>query len=168
MKYVKALAGVFILVLIDRLTKSLAVTHLMGQEPIPIIKGVFELQYLENRGMAFGLFQEQRIFFVVTTILILGALGFCYYLIPDTKKYIPLKIVGVFIYAGAIGNFIDRMVNGFVVDFFYFKLINFPIFNMADIYVTGSGFVLFILVLFYYKGENDFNFLNFKKKNSEA
>lgn len=167
MKYIKALAAIFVLVLIDRLTKSLAVTYLMGQEPIPIIKGVFELQYLENQGMAFGLFQDQRIFFIITTVLILCVIAFCYYRIPDGKKYIPLKVVGVFILAGAIGNFIDRMVNGYVVDFFYFKLIDFPIFNMADIYVTVSGIVLFMLVLFYYKGESDFDFLSFKR-NSEV
>jgi len=168
MKYMKALAGVFVLVLIDRLTKNLAVTHLMGQEPIPIIRGVFELYYLENQGMAFGLLQEQRVFFIIVTVLTLGAITFCYYRIPDTKKYIPLKVVTIFICAGAVGNFIDRMVNGFVVDFFYFKLIDFPVFNMADIYVTGSGIILFVLVLFYYKGENDFDFLSFKKKNTEV
>jgi len=167
MKYIKALACIFILVIIDQLTKRLAVTYLMDQEPIPIIKGIFELHYLENRGMAFGLFQNQRIFFVIITVLILGAISFCYYLIPDIKKYVPLKAVTIFICAGAIGNFIDRMANGFVVDFFYFKLIDFPIFNVADIYVTGAGVVLFILVLFYYKGEKDFDFLNFRKNKSE-
>jgi len=164
MKYIKTLAGIFILVLIDQFTKNLATTYLMDQEPIPIIKGVFELQYLENRGMAFGLFQNQRILFVIVTILILGVIGFCYLRIPDIKRYNPLRIVTIVIFAGAIGNFIDRMLNGFVVDFFYFKLIDFPVFNMADIYVTVSGFSLFILVLFYYKGENDFDFLNFKLK----
>ena len=65
----------------------------------------------------------------------------------------------VLIAAGAVGNFIDRMANGYVVDFFYFKLINFPIFNVADIYVTCGITVMVFLMFFRYKEENDFDFL---------
>ena len=64
--------------------------------------------------------------------------------------------------AGAIGNFIDRLTRGYVVDFFYFSLIDFPIFNVADIYVVVATIGLFILFLFVYK-EKDLEFLNFKQ-----
>ena len=70
--------------------------------------------------------------------------------------------------AGAVGNFIDRMSNGYVVDFFYFKLINFPVFNVADIYVTLSAVFLVILLLFKYK-EEDLNVLvNSLKKSRKG
>ena len=65
--------------------------------------------------------------------------------------------------SGAAGNMIDRVSHDYVVDFIYFVLINFPIFNVADIYVTVSTFLFVILFLFYYK-ENDFNFLSFRQQ----
>ena len=61
---------------------------------------------------------------------------------------------GMMFFSGAIGNFIDRVRQGYVVDFFYFSLINFPIFNVADIYVTAAAFLLIFLCLFYYKEED--------------
>ena len=71
-----------------------------------------------------------------------------------TKKLLPLRICAVFIFSGAIGNFIDRLKLGYVVDFFYFKLIDFPVFNVADIYVTVGTFILAFLLSFYYKEED--------------
>lgn len=69
------------------------------------------------------------------------------------KKYFFLRACAVLIMAGAYGNCIDRISHKYVIDFFYFKLINFPIFNVADIYVTAATFLLFFLILFYYKEE---------------
>ena len=77
----------------------------------------------------------------------------------------PLIVVVDVLVAGAIGNFIDRLVNKYVIDFIYFSLIDFPIFNVADIYVTLSVIALFILIFFYYK-EEDFKFIT-KKKTGE-
>ena len=82
---------------------------------------------------------------------------------PLEKKYRYLEFLLIFISAGAVGNMIDRIRMNYVVDFFYFKLINFPIFNVADIYVSVSCVLLAILVIFYYK-ENDFAFLSRKKR----
>ena len=65
-----------------------------------------------------------------------------------------LDMILIFFTAGAIGNFIDRIVQQYVIDFFYFKLINFPIFNVADIYVTCAAFVMLFLGIFYYKDED--------------
>ena len=83
--------------------------------------------------------------------------------IPRQRHYYILEFLLVMVASGAIGNLIDRVRFGYVVDFFYFKLINFPIFNVADIYVSVSCVLLAFLLLFFYK-EHDFAFLSFKKK----
>lgn len=176
---------VVMLVVLDQLTKFLAVIKLKNQASFVIIDGVFELRYLENQSAAFGfdlvsLFQKifklqyfidnpaaflkaKMIFFVVLTIVVLIILACLYRKIPSTKRFFLMNIMMIFFVAGAIGNLIDRIVNNYVVDFFYFILINFPIFNVADIYVTVSAFAFIILGIFYYK-EEDFEMI-FPKKD---
>lgn len=146
--------GVILGVILDQLTKYLVITHLKENEPFVIWENVFQLEYLENRGAAFGLFQEQRFFFYLSVILICGLVIWFYTKVPMEKKFLPLRICAVLVTAGALGNFIDRVRLNYVVDFLYFKLIDFPIFNIADIYVTVSAFAFFILLLFYYKEED--------------
>lgn len=163
-KYLLALCIVILLVIPDQLTKYLAVTHLKDTEGITLIDGVLRLYYLENRGSAFSLFQNQRTWFIIFTIIVLIAAVFIYRKIPQLPKMIWLKVALILICAGAIGNFIDRVVHAYVVDFIYFELINFPIFNVADIYVTGAAFFLVFLVLFVYK-EDDLSFLSGSKNN---
>lgn len=148
-----ALISFVILIIFDQWTKALAVEHLMNQKPLVLIPGVFQLHYLENRGAAFGMLQGQRFFFVVIAILVLAAITYIYFKLPWQKHFHYLRAVGIFVAAGAVGNLIDRVSLGYVVDFFYFELINFPIFNVADIYVTCATFVLAFLILFYYKEE---------------
>jgi len=142
-----------LLILPDQLTKSWAVGRLRGADDIVWIPGVFQLHYLENQGMAFGLLQNQRIFFIIMTVVIMAAIFFLVWKTPVTKRYLPLFAVFVMITAGAVGNFIDRLVNGYVVDFLYFSLIDFPVFNVADIYVTCSCIFALIMVLFVYKDD---------------
>lgn len=157
------LLGMFLLILFDQFTKGLAVSHLKNQSAFPIIQGVLELNYLENKGAAFGMLKNQKWFFIFIAVVILVMI--CYILIktPDHRKYIKLHVFLTLIAAGAIGNMVDRIRFDYVVDFIYFKLINFPIFNVADIYVTCCTFALIILLLFVYK-EDDLDFINFKKK----
>lgn len=157
------LAGILLLTFIDQCTKYLAVLHLKNQESIVLIPEVFQLQYLENHGAAFGILQGQQWIFFLMTIVYLVAAVWIYLRIPKTKKYFPLHMIAVVLTAGALGNFIDRISQGYVVDFFYFSLIDFPIFNVADIYVVLSFIGLAICILFVYKDE-DFAFLNLKKK----
>ena len=149
---------------LDQWTKYLAVLFLKDQDPFVIIDGVFELHYLENRGAAFGILQGQKVFFLICTVLVLAVLAFYYNRMPLEKKYQPLRAVGVLLGAGAVGNLIDRMVQSYVVDFLYFKLIDFPIFNVADCYVTAGAILLAILILFVYKDE-ELGFLSLKKKH---
>ena len=155
-----------LLVALDQWTKYLAVLFLKDQDPFVIIDGVFELHYLENRGAAFGILQGQKVIFLICTVLVLAVLAFYYNRMPLEKKYQPLRAVGVLLGAGAVGNLIDRMVQSYVVDFFYFELINFPIFNVADIYVTTAAVALIVLVIFFYKDE-DFVFLGSRKDKKQ-
>ena len=155
MKYAKALTAIVLLVLLDQLTKGLAVRYLKPMpEGMKLIPGIFRLLYLENRGSAFGLLQGQFVFFTIFTIIILAVITFVFIRMKKDARMLPLRIVLVMIASGAIGNFIDRVAHRYVVDFFYFELIDFPIFNVADIYVTLSAGILVLLVLFYYKDED--------------
>ena len=163
--------GIFlsiILIVIDQITKSLAVKHLKDQAAIVIWENVFELRYLENRGAAFGIMQGQKWFFVIFTCLALVLISWFYLMkIPHEKKYKFLEIISILLFAGAIGNLIDRVCLNYVVDFFYFRLIDFPIFNVADIYVTVAAFAMITLGMFYYKDE-DFDLIFPSKKNKKA
>ena len=141
----------FILVFLDQMIKRLAVLRLKNQDPVILIKNVFQLFYLENHGAAFGILQGKRFFFLIITVIIILVLAYCYVRVPYTKKFRILRVVFVMLAAGAIGNFIDRIAQGYVVDFFYFNLIDFPIFNVADIYVTCSAILLAVLIIFRYK-----------------
>lgn len=154
-------------VFLDQWTKGLAVTHLKGQAPFVIWEGVFELLYSENRGAAFGMMQGKQGLFFLITLVVLAAAAFVMIKMPLEKRYLPLNICTVMVAAGAVGNMIDRVTQGYVVDFLYFKLINFPIFNVADIYVTVSAALLMVLFLFYYK-EEDMDVFAFKKKGVSA
>ncbi len=153
MKYLRGFLGLVILVLLDQLTKYWAAVALKGKEAIRLWNGVFEFRYLENRGIAFGLFQDKTMIFVLFTIVILAVLCYYYYKISPTKRMFPLQVAIVLLGSGAIGNLIDRVINNYVIDFLYFKLIDFPIFNVADCYVTVSLALIICLVLFYYKEE---------------
>ena len=153
--YTTACLCTLLAILLDQWTKHLASVNLKGNAPVVLIDKVFQLCYLENRGAAFGLLQNQRIFFLICAVVILVIAIWIYGKLPYKKRYLPLRICIIGISAGAVGNMIDRIHLGYVVDFFYFNLIDFPIFNVADIYVTVSTIVLVILILFYYQ-EDEF------------
>ena len=150
-------------VFLDQFTKHLAVKHLQDKPSFKIIDGVFELNFLKNSGAAFGVLQNQKVFFILIALMILIIISYVLFRMPDDKKYNIMHILLVLIASGAAGNMIDRIRYDYVVDFFYFVLINFPIFNVADIYVTVATFLFAILLLFYYK-ENDFSFLSFRQQ----
>ena len=151
-------------VLLDQVTKHLAVVHLKLQREIVLIRGVFELRYLENRGAAFGLFQNRQMFFVCAAVVIFLLIGFFYGRIPGGLKFLPMRICAVLICAGAVGNLIDRIRYQYVVDFFYFSLIDFPIFNVADCYAVIACVLFAYLILFFYKEEELEWFAFFKSK----
>ncbi len=143
-----------LLILLDQWTKILAVEHLMDREDIILIPNVLQLHYLENTGAAFSMLEGKQTLFAVATPILLIIMAYILFRMPQEKKYTFLDYVIVFLIAGAIGNYIDRISNNYVVDFIYFSLINFPVFNVADCYVTVAIFALLILILFYYKDED--------------
>ena len=151
-----------IAVFIDRYTKMLAVANLKGRPSYVLIKGVLEFLYSENRGAAFSILQGKQWFFYIVTLLVLLVIYYIVYRLPFEKKYMPLFYILCFIFAGALGNFIDRVMYAYVVDFIYISLIKFPIFNMADIYISIATTVLIVCLLFIYK-EEDFKFIRNKK-----
>lgn len=145
------IVGVIMLTGLDQWTKRLMTDRLKGKGPVVLWDGVFEFFYSENQGAAFGMLQGRQFFFFVVAAVVFAAVSYVMWKLPGERRYLPLKICLTFIAAGAAGNFIDRLVQGYVVDFLYFKLIDFPIFNVADIYVTVTTILLFLLICFYYK-----------------
>lgn len=173
MKYAKAIIGIFLLICLDQYAKYVVASRLELFTYQPILGDFFGLFYLENRGMAWGLFQNRQILFLILTMFILVFLGYCYEKLSKDSRFRPLAISIQFLIAGAIGNMIDRIFHGdvlfqgAVVDFFYIRCIDFPVFNIADLYVTISIAVIGCLLLFRYK-EEDFEGLFFFTRNPTA
>lgn len=145
-----ALAVAAVLVGIDQLTKWLAVTYVKPLGTIPLIvindKEWLNFTYQENRGAAFSSLQDKQLFLIIATSILL--LGLIVLLLSKRvkNKYMILSI-GVII-GGGIGNLIDRIANGFVVDFIDFRIIRFAVFNFADICAVVGSITLFLLVFF--------------------
>lgn len=148
-----AIFGLVLLLIFDQWTKLLAISHLKGQADIELLPGIFSLHYLENHGAAFGILRDQQWVFLILAAVFLVAAVILYLRMPFTARMIPLRIITVFIAAGAVGNMIDRLFRHYVVDFLYFSLIDFPVFNVADIYITCCAVLLVLFVVFYYKDE---------------
>ncbi len=165
---IKHLIYFILLLIIDQVSKYWARINLQKNGPISIIPCVLKLQYHENTGAVWGILTGKTAMLSVITVILTVMLVFLYFQIPKDKKYRPIQIIWVFILAGAVGNFIDRITLKYVVDFIYFELIDFPIFNIADSYLTVSCFLLLILGIFYYK-DSDLEFLEniFKKRPIE-
>ncbi len=147
----------------DRVLKIYAVNRLKDHPNKAIINGILEFRYLENSGAAFGLLKGQKSFFILAAVIILFAIGYALFKMPPKKHFYGAHITLAFIAGGAIGNLIDRIAYDHVVDYIYFSVIRFPIFNLADAFVTLSTIILLLLILFFYK-EDDLNFLRFKEK----
>ena len=146
----------FILVLTDQLTKLAAGIYLRGRAGVDVIPGVFRFEYLENRGAAFGILKNQQWFFILFAALIILVIGFIYAKLTriGDKRFIFLRLICICLAAGALGNLLDRLFHTYVIDFLYFSLIDFPVFNLADVYVCVSCAVLFCLLIFYYSEDD--------------
>ena len=165
-RVIRIIADIIILGLLigaDRYTKYLAVIYLKDKPAYRIWDRVFELSYLENRGAAFGIMQNMKYFFLAVAIIMIIFVFYALIKAPNGLRHALIRTCLVLIGAGAVGNMIDRLTTEYVVDFFYFRLINFPIFNVADIYVTVACALLIIGILFIYK-EDDLSFLKLKNK----
>ncbi|MCH5265630.1 MAG: signal peptidase II [Lachnospiraceae bacterium] len=146
-------AAIFILLIaFDRITKKMAAVYLMKGD-IKLIPNVLSLHYLENRGAAWGLFQNAFWLFFIITILVVVVMILFYARIPFEKSYWYLRFTVILLTAGAIGNFVDRAVWHYVVDFIYLEWIHFPVFNVADCYVCIAAVLFIHCLLFKYKDE---------------
>ncbi len=143
-----------VLVAADQISKIAAVNALKDKPAIPLIKNVLEFYYVENRGAAFSMLQNATWFFYIIASAAIIAIAVFLIRMPDGRRFVPLRILLVLISAGAAGNLIDRVMFTYVRDFIYFSLINFPVFNVADMYVTCATFALVLLTFFYYKDED--------------
>ena len=150
-----------LLVFLDQITKFVAKNTFINN-PKVLIKNVLEFSYTENTGAAFGVLKNQFAFFYIITILVILFILFFVYKTDFSSKYLPIIFSILLIFSGSIGNLIDRIKNNYVIDFIYFKIIDFPLFNLADTYITIGASLIIILFLFFYK-EEDFNYV-FKSK----
>lgn len=158
----------FILIVgLDQAVKFWVRSTLMNQDPLVIIPNVLSLQYHENTGAVWGIMSGKVQFLSIFTLIIMLLIGYLYFKIPQTKRLTSLRIITVLILGGAVGNLIDRFYLGHVVDFIYFEIIDFPLFNIADSFLTVSCILLLILAIFYYKDE-DFAFLDKLFHNKKA
>ena len=128
-----------------------------------LVEGFMDLTFVENRGVAFGMFSGQRWFILLLTGVIAVGLVWFYVTMPKKKEYFPLRVSLVLVLSGAIGNIIDRLFRGYVVDFFEFTFFEWPVFNVADIYVVCGVILLALMIMFVVKDED----LELKKKKGE-
>ena len=145
--YATFIFGILVLVSIDQLTKWLVVLKLKPIHDFPLIDNVFHLTYVENRGAAFGILQGKHLFFVAMTVVVMIFIVIYYYKLPKDSSYHWMRFALTLLASGAIGNLIDRVRLGYVIDFLYFKLIDFPVFNFADICVVVGVSILSIFIL---------------------
>lgn len=155
-----ALSSLFLFT--DLLTKFIAQTTLEGKKPIVLIDGVLELLFIRNEGAAWGMFSGAGIIFSVIAIAAIIFMIYVLIKMPATKHYGMLLATIICLFTGALGNLIDRLWLSYVRDFIYFYGIDFPVFNVADIFVTIGAVLLIISLIFIYR-EKDYAFLKLKR-----
>lgn len=144
MAYIILVAGL----VLDRITKIWAVNNLKGNDGITVIEGFFDLAYLENRGAAWGIFQGRTTMLALLTAIIITGIIVNFY--RTKQKSMLFTLSNAFIVTGAVGNLIDRVRDGFVVDFLEFHYgtrYYFPTFNVADMFVTLGTVFLILYIL---------------------
>lgn len=139
------------LIFMDQITKYYAIHILKGQGKISLLGEVLCFRYLENTGAAFSLFNDTKAFMTIVSImtfLVLGFFIYAYVKLLKMDKFKAERIAIIFLFGGAAGNLIDRVMHQFVVDFIYVKIIDFPTFNVADIYITCAVIYIIFRVLY--------------------
>ena len=142
---------IIILIAIDQITKYFALTNLRPVHQVVLIDGFFNLTYIENRGAAFGAMQGARWFFVILAAAVIIAGAIYYAKMPKAKSTLLLRISMLLIGGGTIGNVIDRLFRTYVVDFLDFIIFgyDFPVFNLADVFIVVGTVLLMIYIMFW-------------------
>ena len=144
-EYVIYAAVTVIGIILDQLTKLLAALYLKGGDAVTVIPGVVQLRYVENRGAAFGMLADARwVFMIISTVMILGIGGALF--LGHTDK-LRIAVPMAMVLSGGIGNMIDRIFLGYVIDFIEPTFIDFAVFNGADSFVCVGGALLFVVLL---------------------
>ncbi|MBM3252521.1 MAG: signal peptidase II [Candidatus Omnitrophica bacterium] len=144
---------IFIIVLsvlsLDQLTKFLVTRNLSYNQSIPVIKGIFHLTLIHNRGAAFGILKNQVPLFIFASV---SAIILIYFELKNNRHKKSYSVSLSLILAGALGNLIDRLFLGYVIDFLDFRI--WPVFNVADSAITIGAILLAFSILLEPKGEN--------------
>ena len=138
--------GIVVLLAVDQITKLIVLKTLTNVGTMPVLQNVFHLTYCENRGAAFGILQNQTWIFIIITVAVLVAV--IYFMVRMRPKNLWLNFSLILLIGGALGNFVDRIFRGFVIDFLDFRIINFPIFNVADCFVVVGAILLGCYIIF--------------------
>ncbi|MCK8825329.1 signal peptidase II [Fuchsiella alkaliacetigena] len=135
------LTTALLILILDQLTKLIITNILQLHQSLPIVEGIFHLTYVRNHGAAFGILPHQRIFFILITLVLMAVLIFFYNRVKEQGLLINISLGLIF--GGAVGNLIDRVRWGYVIDFFDFRI--WPVFNIAD-----SAIVIGVGLFFYW------------------
>lgn len=141
---------IVLMILIDQIVKWAVVSNIKLGEVKSFIPSIMSLTYLQNTGAAFSMLENQQWLFAIITLVVIG--GAIWYLIKNIKGSFGLISGLTLIIAGGLGNFIDRLRQGFVVDMFQFDFINFAVFNVADTYLTFGVLIMLLVII---KEENN-------------
>ena len=139
-----------LLIILDQLVKWAVVSNIKLGEVKGFVPSIMSLTYLQNTGAAFSILENQQWLFTIITLLVIG--GAIWYLIKNIKGSFWLISGLTLIIAGGLGNFIDRLRQGFVVDMFQVDFINFAVFNVADTYLTFGVLIMLLVII---KEENN-------------
>ncbi len=157
---------IFLSVFLDQATKILAKANLENQTQVNIIPKVLGFAYVENKGAAFGIFQDHRWVFMLFSTFAIGIMIFLLFRIKNKHPLFTLSIS--MLIGGGIGNMIDRIIRGYVVDFIKFLFVKFAVFNVADCFVTVGAVLLCIYLLFVYDEKAGIGVKNTGSKIDEA
>lgn len=141
--------GLIIAIIVtDQFTKYLAETQLAQVRSMPLWENVFHLTYSKNTGAAFSILRNKQSILIIVTLLVMVFLAF--YLFKSIQSHEPwaLNLALAMILGGGIGNLVDRVRLNYVIDFFDFTLINYPIFNVADCFIVLGTVLLGYLLVF--------------------
>lgn len=142
-----------VLIVLDQWFKHLAVLFLKEEPAFVLVDGIFELVYVENTGAAFSMLENQKWFFIIVTSVVMVFL-LAVILSGRYRRHPLLNVSFVLVFAGGIGNLIDRIWHGYVIDYLYFKWIDFPVFNFADCCLVIGAIFMLIFFFFVYEDKS--------------
>ena len=145
-KHISCLIMIVLIIIFDRVTKYFAVKNLCGGDIVNFIPGVVQFRYAENTGMAFSMLSGARWIFILVTVV--ACVGVLYYMLSNRCKSLWLYWSLGVVVSGGIGNLVDRIMQGYVVDFIEPTFVDFAVFNIADCAVTCGAVSLVIYLVF--------------------